>query len=313
MEDLYAGYNLKAHVKRLAQADAKYVAAVRSDLARFGYAHIPNVVKAPEVAEILRSFREWQAATPQLQSLHPHISPHGIYKHGAAGQQRHAWLTRTNADVLDLFKLLYGKELVSSMDGACYIPGEGARKRESCWTHTDQSPFTRGEQCFQGLVSLTRNEECTFTLYRGSHLLHEKYFEARADDDPKWKKNFQLIDPAFLETIRHTYTRVVVEPGDVILWDSRLFHQNAYGTKAEERIVQYVAFMPRGDARNTSAMQKKRKQYFEEGRTTTHRPFPIQVNGLQPQTYGDDSKLVDYEALPAPRLEDLMPKIRALL
>ena len=71
--------------------------------------------------------------------------------------------------------------------------------------------------------------------------------------------------------------------------------------------------MPRGDPRNTSAMQKKRKQYFDEGRTTTHRPFPIQVNGLQPQTYGDDRLLVDYDALPAPQLADLKKQIAELL
>lgn len=315
MDDEFRSYDYKLHLKRLVEADANLLDAIHSDLENFGYVHIPNVVKAPEVAEIVASFRAWQAATPQLQRLHSSISPHGIYKF-AVGQQRHAWLTRTNPDVLDIFKLIYGKDLVSSMDGSCYIPGTGPRKKEASWTHTDQGPLVKGQQCLQGLVSLTANEECTFTLYRGSHLLHEPYFKDRVAEcpkDPKWRKMFVLIDPEFLKTIQHTYTRVKVGAGDLILWDSRLFHQNAYGSKPEERIVQYVAFMPRGDPRNTAAMQKKRKQYFEDGRTTSHRPFPLHVNGTQPQTYGDNSKLIDYAALPPPQLEDLMPKIRTLL
>lgn len=315
MDDAFQSYDLKGILRRLEEADANLRDAIYSDLENFGYVHIPNVVKEPDVAEIVASFRKWQADTPQLQKLHPSISPHGMYKF-AVGQQRHAWLTRTNPGVLDIFRLLYGKDLVSSMDGSCYIPGAGPRKRETCWTHTDQAPLTKGLQCLQGLVSMTRNEECTFTLYRGSHLLHEPYFKdrvAESPNDPKWKKNFVFIDPDYLKTIQHTYTRVAVGPGDLILWDSRLFHQNAYGTKPEERIVQYVAFMPRGDPRNTAAMRKKRKQYFDEGRTTSHRPFPLSVNGMQPQTYGDSSKLIDYSALPPPDLADLLPKIRALL
>jgi hypothetical protein len=316
MDDLFEWYDqaIPGILERLALADAHYAASIRADLARDGYALIPKVVKPAAVEEVLDSFLEWQAATPQLQSLHPHISPHGIYKYGEVGQQRHAWLVRTNPDVQAIFKLLYGcDELVASMDGTCYIPGSVTRKKDSGWTHTDQSPFTKGEQCLQGLVSLTRNKTCTFTVYRGSHLLHAEYFRARVDKDPKWKNNFLLIDRDYLETIKHTHTVIPAGPGDVILWDSRVFHQNTYGVEPEERIVQYVAFMPKADARNTPAMQRKRRAYFEDGRTTTHRPFPIQVNGKQPQTYGDDAKLVDYAALPKPDLAGLETAIYKLI
>ena len=35
-------------------------------------------------------------------------------------------------------------------------------------------------------------------------------------------------------------------------------------------------------------MQKKRRNYFNNRRTTSHWAYPIRVNGLQAQTYGND-------------------------
>ena len=49
---------------------------------------------------------------------------------------------------------------------------------------------------------------------------------------------------------------------------------------------------------------KRRLKYFLERRTTSHWPYKINVNSLQPQTYGDNSKLIDYTKLPKINLED---------
>ena len=60
-------------------------------------------------------------------------------------------------------------------------------------------------------------------------------------------------------------------------------------------------------------MQKKRREYFDTRRTTSHWAYPISVNAKQPQTYGDKSRELDYSALPAPDLSDMMPEIEKLL
>lgn len=313
MDDLFDHYDLSAILQTLRAADEKYVRAIQADLDENGFSVVRGVLSQAEVAEIYAEFHHWRESTPQLQALHPIISPHGIYKLGGVGQTRHAWLTRTNPALLSLMKQLYKcDELVASFDGMCYIPPT-ERKRDNVWTHTDQSPFMKGEQGLQSFVSLTANKTRTFVAYAGSHLLHEPYFAARVDGDPKWKKNFLFIEPEFLESIKHTRVEIETQPGDLVLWDSRTFHQNQYGPDAEERVVQYVAYMPKDDPRNTPAMKRKRQEYFEDGRTTTHRAYPISVNGKQPQTYGDNSRLIDYSALPAPDLADLMPAIRKLI
>ena len=60
-------------------------------------------------------------------------------------------------------------------------------------------------------------------------------------------------------------------------------------------------------------MQTKRQKYFNDKRTTSHWAYPIRVNSLQPQTYGDDSLLIDYDKLPKIQLDDVMDKIQELI
>jgi len=60
-------------------------------------------------------------------------------------------------------------------------------------------------------------------------------------------------------------------------------------------------------------MKLKRLKYFNERRTTSHWPCPIKVNGKQPQTYGNDSLLINYDNLTEPNLEDIKEEIMKLL
>ena len=60
-------------------------------------------------------------------------------------------------------------------------------------------------------------------------------------------------------------------------------------------------------------MQKKREKYFMERRMTSHWPYPIKVNSLQPRTYGDDSKNIDYSTLIKPNLDDYISIIKTLI
>ena len=105
-----------------------------------------------------------------------------------------------------------------------------------------------------------------------------------------------------------------VPAGSLVLWDSRTFHQNQYGeSESEERMVQYVCYLPKKHPLNSKAMQKKRLKYFQEQRTTSHWPYPIKVNGLQPRTYGDNSKNIDYTTLIKPNLDKYMGIIKTLI
>ena len=51
-----------------------------------------------------------------------------------------------------------------------------------------------------------------------------------------------------------------VPAGALVIWESRVFHQNQYGTpESEERLVQYVCYLPRNHPKNTNSMTLKEK------------------------------------------------------
>ena len=58
---------------------------------------------------------------------------------------------------------------------------------------------------------------------------------------------------------------------------------------------------------------EKRKKYFNERRTTSHWPYPLKVNSLQPQTYGDKTRLIDYSKLKKPDLSKYLKTIETLI
>ena len=284
---------------------------VRAELANKGYCIIPNILSENEINEAKQLFYDWQKTILNHDKVHNAIDPHGIYKYHHAGQQEHAWYIRTRPNVIAVFQKLWNcDELIVSFDGSCYISKE-TTKKDGIWTHTDQAPNATGLQCYQGFVALTSNKERTLVVYEGSHDYHQKYFEQK---NIKSSNNWQLIDHDTLLEMSAKKKVLDVPAGALVLWDSRTFHQNQYGApNSEERIVQYVCYLAQTHPKNTKSQKLKRLKYFEELRTTSHWPSPIRVNGLQPQTYGDKSRMIDYNLLRKPNIDKFLSIIKTLL
>lgn len=284
---------------------------VLRELSTKGYCIIPDVLSSEEIDNAKKLFYKWQSTIPNHNKIHNAIDPHGIYKFHNVGHQEHAWAIRTNPKVVDIFKKLWNTDkLVVSFDGSCYI-SKDCNKVDNVWTHTDQAPNSKGLQCYQGFVALTSNKERTLVVYEGSHLLHEQYFKERNITS---SKNWQLINEEYLESISTKKKALEVPAGALVLWDSRTFHQNRYGAPgSEERIVQYVCYLPKVNKKNSKSQETKRLKYFNELRTTSHWPYPIRVNSLQPQTYGNPEREIDYSKLTKPNLEKYKEKILELI
>ena len=284
---------------------------INTELDQKGYCVVPDVLTPEEIAYAYDLFKGWQTTIPNHDKIHANVNPHGIYKYHEAGHTRHAWYLRTRPAVQDVFKALWDTDdLIVSFDGCCYIPTE-SRKRDKCWTHTDQAPSAKGRQCIQGFVSLTTNSERTFVVYEGTHNIHEEYFQEKGINH---SKNWNLIPPDDLELVASSKRVLHVPAGSLVLWDSRAFHANQYGASgSEERLVQYICYLPRNHPKHTKQMAAKRRRYYEERRTTSHWPAPLHVNGKQPQTYGDPTKRIDYSLLTPPDLDDLRPEIEKIL
>lgn len=285
-------------------------ANAKESLATKGYAVIENCISTEQVVLAKQYFSEWLQSNPELTAKHSKIDPHGIFKFGEVGHQRHAWYLRTLEEVQAPFKAIWDTaELTTGFDGSCWMSSD-CKKKDTLWTHTDQAPDTKGLKCIQGFVALTNNRERTLVVYEGSHLLHEAYMHEKSITG---KKNWLLIDHSYLARIANTKKVLAVSAGSLVLWDSRTFHQNQYGQIGEERVVQYICFLPKKHPKNTAAQQKKRLKYFAERRTTSHWPYALKVNGLQPQVYGNTELMLDYSKMHPPNLVDLEDKIRLLL
>ena len=284
---------------------------IKSELKTKGYVIIPGVLNNDEIDEYKNLHKLWRGTIKDHDKFHNSVDPHGIYKFWEVGQQRFAWKIRTNPKVQAIFKYLWNcDKLITSFDGSCYI-SKDTSKIDKLWTHTDQAPNRDGLECYQGLVALTSNKERTLVVYETSHIIHQLHFKSKGI---KSSKNWHLIDKETLDSMCSLKRVLNIPAGALVLWDSRTFHQNQYGEpNSEERLVQYVCYLPDSHKKNTESMKTKRLKYFYDRRTTSHWPTPISVNGLQPQTYGDKSKIIDYSKLVPPQLEDLQDTIMELL
>ena len=284
----------------------------KEELEKNGYTIIENVLNNDEVSTALKMFKDWQNSVPNLEKFHHKVDPHGIYKFHQAGHQPHAWYIRTRPSVQKPFNYLWNTDdLIVSFDGSCYIP-ESCKKKDNIWTHVDQAPdYASEKKCYQAFVALTHNKERTLIVYEGTHQLYKQYVD---EYNISGKNNWTKINPEFLLKNQDRKKVLEVPAGAMVIWDSRTFHQNQYGKPdSEERYVQYVCYLPRDHKNNTKAIQKKRLKYFNEKRTTSHWPCPIYVNGLQPQTYGDKTREIDYNQLPEINLNNMNDDIMKLI
>lgn len=282
-----------------------------------GYTVVPNVYNQKEIEEYWKEFNKWKNSIQNLDYYHSIIDYHGIFKYFQVSHQRFAWLARTNPKILNIFKKIWEtNELVCSFDGCCYYPTE-IDEEPSYWIHTDQSPQKKGVWCYQSFLSLTNNSERTFVLFKGTHKYHEDYFNTMNINNTS---DWNIIEESYLDTYHKDKLEILdVSAGDLVIWDSRLFHQNTCGTPTcnEERLVQYLCYLPKNSLGNNTLQQNLRNQYFNELRTTNHWPYPMAPISDQPRTYNyyhpDNEIIINYNEIPKPQLDDLLPEIKKLL
>lgn len=286
------------------------------ELENKGYTIIKNVLDDREILEYIIEFNNWMDSIPNLDELHKTIHYSGIFKYFQVGHQRFAWLLRTNPKIQNIFKKIWNtNELVVSFDGCCYYPKNNYNE-DRYWIHSDQSGIKKGFQCVQSFLSLTSNKEKTFVVYEGSHKLHEHYSNLYNVTNPS---DWNPISKNYVEQLEEYKKVLHVEAGSLVLWDSRTFHQNSCGpiNSIEDRLVQYLCFLPKNHINNTYEQEELRKYYFDSLTTTNHFPYPMSGIPLQPNYYNslhkDNPIYIDYKNLPLPDLDDMYDKILELL
>ena len=158
-------------------------------------------------------------------------------------------------------------------------------------TNTSQSPQRKGMQCVQGLLNYQPNgpKDGGLIVMKGSSKLFDQFFsETREQDDhedkPPEEENFRDLfifkeeDVKWFEKRGCEMMKVNLEPGDLVLWDSRTMHYACFPEGDLIRHVQYVCMTPRKFAKQEDMDLKA--ELFKTWQGTTH----WCVENLPPET-----------------------------
>lgn len=187
------------------------------------------------------------------------------------------WDARMEPGVRDAFAKVWGTdELIVSFD-SLNVTLPNLKAQRAPWPHVDQAPRKRGLHCVQGIINLSHagEEDGSLVVIPRSHLLVGEFFDTKTDpSDWEWRDNryFDDKDMEFFRSRGLTPRKVLAEPGDLILWDSRTIHWGGEPTAKSEtiRTVIYAAFAPVKLATKEALAEKKR--VFQQFGATTHWP-----------------------------------------
>ncbi|KAL0938551.1 phytanoyl-CoA dioxygenase [Colletotrichum truncatum] len=262
----------------------------QKDFETNGFVVIPSVIPPDKAAEYQTRAFDWlqsfgnhtldldDSSTWTQENL-PFISEINTFNYYGVVHEQFMWDIRLEPGVVDVFSKVWGTDkLIVSFDALNITlprrPGHVPRQK---WPHVDQSPYRDGLQCVQGIVNLSKAgpEDGGLTVYPGSHKLTEAFFQEHTDKSQWSRKDFFRYTPdqiSWFEKQGYKEFKVIAEPGDLIIWDSRLIHFGAEPTGKSNRIrtVTYVSYAPASFA--TEEALKAKNEAFKNWLATTHWP-----------------------------------------
>eukprot|EP00929_Paragymnodinium_shiwhaense_P092893 TRINITY_DN52927_c0_g1_i1.p1 TRINITY_DN52927_c0_g1~~TRINITY_DN52927_c0_g1_i1.p1 ORF type:complete len:411 (-),score=77.51 TRINITY_DN52927_c0_g1_i1:608-1840(-) len=293
--------------------------AMNELLDEHGVAILSNVVSPMEVESVKTLIWDWlieqgvNRLEPSTWSMTAGGWPQdndntGIVCRGGAGQSLASWTVRSLPAVQAAFAAIWNTDdLLSSMDGLIiWRPWQSKPagvleewKTRGSWLHADQNPRKWPDRlAVQGLVALTAaNPEETggFVCVPGSHRPEslQKLIERYGGDRLRKRGDFIPIsedDPLVEQTVA-----LPVQPGDLVLFDSRLVHgsEPAPGFEGAAdlrgsgqaakldllRMAVPVCMVARQAVEDAEALHAWRLDAVARGVTTKHWPHKMRSQG----------------------------------
>jgi hypothetical protein len=313
---------------------SKYMATkdtVKDVIKLYGVAIVPNVLSVEECDKLVRGFWDYietkSAGTPYpvkrdnkstWRNFWKFYPIHGqIIQHFGIGHAQFLWDLRQNPSVAEIFAIIWDctvEDLLVSFDGASlHLPPETTRRGwfRHTWMHVDQSYTDSSFKCVQGSVNGLDNNvgDATFSFLEGSHLLHKDFGTSFGiTNTDNWYKLNEEQQQWYMDhgTVEK---RVTCPRGSLILWDSRTVHCGIEALRTRTvpnmRCVGYVCYQRRDVAKPKDL--KRKRDFFEAGRTTSHWAATPKLFGKVPRTYG--AQVPVFNDVPAPVLTDLGRKL----
>ncbi|KGB79146.2 hypothetical protein CNBG_4984 [Cryptococcus deuterogattii R265] len=303
----------------------------RDDLARDGFVILKGAIPRERALAYRQSFFDWvekwgmgfdqKDTSTWVPEKIPVVRKGGMFHH-SVGHEAFVWEVRQEQGILDAFTKLWGTdELLVSFDGAnLSLPGDMQDPDQPAWWHVDQDPEKRGCICVQGLVNLNYNgpKDGGLRVLKNSHKLNDEYFTKvwNGTDGLRLPKDIQESDFfGFTEPILEWFykngcewIKPEMEPGDLVLWDSRTAHYNVPPLGEVDRCAVYTCYAPA-----TTCIPEQlniKQQLFKERKMTTHWPCTF----LSPKTSvvlrdGKQCPYTRYEPFDEPEQTDKLLKL----
>jgi hypothetical protein len=191
------------------------------------------------------------------------IMSYGILKH-YIGHAEFLWQIREKCHPI-FEKIWNTKELLSSFDGACFLTSNSKHKYKD-WFHIDQPRTIRDFACVQGIVNLVNNgpDDGGLLLIEDSKDVYDTYM----DKHPSYGLCWAVADSKDDLLSNKKYIKICANAGEIILFDSRMFHCNVPCISNNYRMCTYVSMQPKDRA--TTFELNHRKELYEAGKMTGH-------------------------------------------
>lgn len=327
-------------------AEPKHTASIAS-LHEHGVVVIPNIFTAAEADATVAQIWEWLGTVSagrvrqdvpgswRPKSWLQSVGKGGILQQYGAGQSAAAWAVRQHPAVAAVFEELWGTaatDMLVSFDGVCVQPPPeisgrwGAREGDN--QHMDAGKKRLGKpmvvQAFLNLEDASEEDGC-LVARPGSHKLFDAFWGAHDGDfgNEDWVV-LQDKHRAWYDERGCPAVRVAAPKGSLVLWFSNTVHcaSTAQPTRDDPtrfRYVVYVCMLPRAlwSDKDLAKHLAKKREHWEDKRTTNHYPAGGRVFPLRPRQYGppDPQVVADSEraeALPHPVLTAIGARLAGL-
>ncbi|KAK6441930.1 hypothetical protein LTR95_001847 [Oleoguttula sp. CCFEE 5521] len=271
----------------------------RDDLSKKGFVVVKSAIPRDRAERYQQQAFGWlQSFDPDLDLKRPETwnldrlpiqTERNTYEHYAVVHERFMWEARMEPGVVEAFEKIWGtKELIVSFD-SLNVTLPNLKPVRDPWPHVDQAPRKRGLHCIQGIINLSKagDNDGSLVVIPGSHRLIAEFYDTKTDPST-WElrdnRYFSKEYMEFFESRGLKPQKVLAEPGDLILWDSRTIHWGGEPEPGKSDVVRTVIYAAYAPAKLASpeALEMKQKIFHING-ATTHWPH-------------DNIKLRDLEA-----------------
>lgn len=232
-------------------------------------------------------FKRDDPSTVKNENL-PIINEKGMVNGYGVAHEQFTWSVRQEPGVIDAFQKAYDTpDLIVSFDNVnMAFPNRSDVPGNNPWPHQDQDRAKPGFRCLQGIVNILPNSDRDGGLIvcKGAHQLSEEFHEAFENESNRiwaWTNEWYGFTAEGMEWLKNkgcVWEKLNAEPGDLLLWDSRVPHYNLSPEGSMPRFAMYTCYLPVAEATQEDLVRKKAA--FKNLKSTTHWPNAMHVGGI---------------------------------